>query len=144
MALAVMSEALMAKTPVQQNPDQTTQQEDDNSFAAVATLLDFFDGAQAAKADVDSALNKCAHMQHLRDAITSKRGTKHEATGLCYLERYIFLILFAAYVREQARGSDKEPLAPVISEEGFERWITNHKDRSHIYNLVDHMTLDAP
>lgn len=141
MALAVMSQGVLLKRPSAGNLIPIPKAPD-NSFAAVAALLEFFEGADAGKADVDAALDKCAHMQHLRDAIITKRGTKHEAVGLCYLERYIFLILLATFAREQVAGADVA--VPTISESGFERWVTNHSHRSRLYSLLDHMTLDSP
>jgi len=92
MALAIMLQSLIDRVP-KRAPDMRNQESGD-LFVAVAKLVRMIDGATAGKAVVDEALDRCKHLQHLRDAIVAKRGTKHEKVGLCYLERYIFLILF--------------------------------------------------
>lgn len=137
MALALMLQNLIHKLP-KPAPEVTDCPE---MFVAVQKLIKMIDGAIAGKAVVDAALDECKHMQHLRDAIVAKRGTKHEKVGLAYLERYVFLILFMVYVQCQATGASSPSLP--LKGKGFEDWIHNHSCKAEIFNVLDHMTLET-
>ena len=79
-------------------------------YGVVRSLLRVLDGGKQAKDRVDEAIDRCAHMQNLREAILAYRRaiskevneTRREAAllrGAEYLERYYVLVSFGAYLQ---------------------------------------------
>eukprot|EP00931_Biecheleriopsis_adriatica_P077155 TRINITY_DN50774_c0_g1_i1.p1 TRINITY_DN50774_c0_g1~~TRINITY_DN50774_c0_g1_i1.p1 ORF type:complete len:441 (+),score=99.75 TRINITY_DN50774_c0_g1_i1:53-1375(+) len=131
MAVALMLQRWISKVPLSLEAVPTPK----DTFVAVQKIVSLVDGAAEGKAALDAALRSCAHMQHLHDAIVAKRGTKHAPVGVCYLERYIFMILLMVFANTRANGP--------FGGESFEEFVFSHSQTGPIHNILDHMTLDT-
>ena len=80
------------------------------NYAVVRSLLRVLDAGPAAKEHVDEVIDRCAHMQNLREAILTyrkaiskevdeKRREVALTRGVEYLERYWVLVAFGAYIQ---------------------------------------------
>lgn len=163
MTMACMMASWISPRPVRGTVGPALGSIEQASFAAVETLVASIGGGRECQRLVDAAANACAHMQNLRDAIISKRTRataaltkatqlaggasgcdvisrafnkeqKEEEAGLLYLERYLYLIVFAEYLRNNAAG--KPPF-----DVSFSQWLYAHPDRAQLYALLDTMDL---
>jgi len=79
-------------------------------YAMIKKLVSHLEDGEAIKQQVDDAIDYCAHFQNLRNAIleckvkvdSGEDVQKFLKRGLNYLERYWWLIVFNAYLNEQA------------------------------------------
>jgi len=72
-------------------------------WKGVIDLMSVLDDGMAIKSLVDKCIDECAHITNLREAIVAckKHGdAKSIKLGQNYLERYCYLILFAAYAQQ--------------------------------------------
>lgn len=142
MVLAVMLQKfinVVPRAPVLPAPNLLGKEHQEDQFVAVHNIGRIVARAAEAKTIVDEALDRCAHLQNLRDAIIQRRGTKHHNVGICYLERYILLILFMTYVNSHAKAD----VSLSLSSLSFENWICNHEVKYQMFSIIDNMTLDT-
>jgi hypothetical protein len=120
-------------------------------FHAVMDLVQFISSGNVSGrecvATVDTCVEMCAHMQNIREGVAVRReiAAKYAAKGQSvkeakelgvahhYLERYIFLVLYQAFLRDHhrlGRGTQR-----------FTEWMSDHPNRAAIYTLIDRMTL---
>jgi len=120
-------------------------------FAAVHELQGLLSGSVSSIEtvhSVDTCIEMCVHMQNIRDAVVERRDKaqkyavkgqqKKEAKELGvarhYLERYMFLVLYQAYVLEQGMV-ETDP-------QTFTDWMEVHPNRNAIYCLIDGLSLE--
>ncbi|KAI9006470.1 inositol hexakisphosphate-domain-containing protein [Hyaloraphidium curvatum] len=102
-------------------------------YRLILSLLPVLAHGKLAKRLADRAIDLCAHMQNLREAIYHFRvaGPSKIREGLSYLTRYFFLICFADYLlAEWAGGKGKQT---------FVSWLA---DRPEITSILKNQTLD--
>eukprot|EP01117_Protostelium_nocturnum_P005712 TRINITY_DN2062_c1_g1_i1.p1 TRINITY_DN2062_c1_g1~~TRINITY_DN2062_c1_g1_i1.p1 ORF type:complete len:575 (+),score=149.24 TRINITY_DN2062_c1_g1_i1:32-1756(+) len=97
-------------------------------YSVVTQLVSLLQDGQKIKNQVDRAIDACSQVQNLREAIFECRqrslledenSKKYEERGLNYLERYWWLIVFNAYLAEQA---------PLGFKENFSVWMSRRWD----------------
>lgn len=98
-------------------------------YSVITRLVGALKEGQAVKDMVDESINLCSHMQNLRDCIhytqemynkeTEERRVFWKRMSVNFVERYFFLVLFAAYLKEAA-GSDFSV--------SFEKWVQDHPE----------------
>lgn len=103
-------------------------------------------GCGSVKRLVDEAIDECSAMQNLREGIVktlqkahahqplSPSKSEHERRRASdYLERYVYLILFAAYLDELRSGAHNQ---------AFRAWMsTMQSGRTRVYDLLDEIRL---
>merc|ERR1711959_399030 len=90
-------------------------------WKGVIDLLSMLDDGMDVKSLADKCINECAHIQNLREAIAECKNNgdaKSLKRGQNYLERYCYLILFAAYARVAARTGFSQNFSNWMSQ----RW----------------------
>jgi len=100
-------------------------------WGGVIDLVGMLDDGLEMKALVDQCIDECAHIQNLREAIKDCKDQADSAPasgdrssafwlkrGQNYLERYCYLILFAAYARGAAASGFAQPFTNWMRE----RW----------------------
>ena len=98
---------------VERNQIQSPEEFKTGMFPVIRSLLRALELGKVSKAALDSVLDACSSMQHLREAIASYRkrllletnDTRRQSlmqACLEYLERYFVLIAFAAYLEDPA------------------------------------------
>ena len=113
-------------------------------FRCIRELVAMLDRGKEAKALADACCKACAHAQHLVEAIMAcdvsakvAPASSHRnpdfwrARGRNYLERYCYLVLFAAYALEHAPSG----YAASFSEWAHHRW--------QLKRVLKHMTLEG-
>ena len=99
-------------------------------WKGVIQMMAMLDDGLEVKALVDQCIDECAHIQNLREAIKDCKDQADSAPasgprsnafwlkrGQNYLERYIYLLLFAAYARVAAVSGFAQP---------FSNWMSQH------------------
>lgn len=108
-----------------QNPEITFIDRESPNLArgewkGVIDLLAMLDDGMDVKSLVDKCIDECAHIQNLREAIAECKKNGDAASlkrGQNYLERYCYLILFAAYARGAAQTGFSQ---------NFSNWMSTH------------------
>ena len=113
-------------------------------FRCIRELVNMLERGKEAKALADACCKACAHAQHLVEAIMAcdvsakvAPASSHRnpdfwrARGRNYLERYCYLVLFAAYALEHASSG----YAASFSEWAHHRW--------QLKRVLKHMTLEG-
>eukprot|EP00965_Chrysotila_dentata_P233640 6199708-Pleurochrysis_carterae.AAC.1 len=106
---------------------------------------------------VDAAIERCDHMQNLRkDILVKKQKAESQSssaqrraselrTGLQYLERYVYLILFNAYVcnafDKRSRKFDSR-LSSAGARTTFHAWLNQQNTDLQLFMLLDKMALE--
>jgi hypothetical protein len=86
-------------------------------YRAILALIRALEEGPRAKAEADSAIDRSASVQNLREAILHYKRKAEAGSpearqrGLHYLRRYFFLVAFDAYLKDGARGSFQQWLA---------------------------------
>ncbi|GLD91766.1 hypothetical protein PINS_up000299 [Pythium insidiosum] len=114
-------------------------------FVVIRKLCNRLSNGHEAKVLVDYAVDKCEHLQNLRDCIAQCRDlavdrdlptNKHDAymlRAVNYLERYFYLICFAAYLLEER--------ASLFQHKLFVTWM-NERYGSELYELLDNLCFE--
>lgn len=89
------------------------------NYKLILNLIGLLPHGRSAKVRVDACIDKCSHIQNLRECILDY-SKKEPERGLNYLIRYFYLIAFAEYLIEERQ-------------ETFTNWLN---DRREITNLV--------
>jgi hypothetical protein len=140
----IMMRASSGKLAAPAVPREGTDPRIVGDFRCVRELVNMLDRGQEAKALADACCKACAHAQHLVEAImacdlsakvapaSSHRNADFwRARGRNYLERYCYLVLFAAYALEHASSG----YAASFSEWAHHRW--------QLKRVLKHMTLEG-
>jgi protein-tyrosine phosphatase len=114
-------------------------------FVVIRRLCETLTNGADAKALVDYAVNQCEHLQNLRECIAQCRdlamdrelsSTKHDyymLRAVNYLERYFYLLCFAAYLLEHGPTRFQQSL--------FVTWM-NERYGSALYALLDNLCFE--
>ncbi|PRP89336.1 hypothetical protein PROFUN_02210 [Planoprotostelium fungivorum] len=95
----------------------------DGHYTVIKQLVSLLPNGEYIKYQVDKAIDACSQVQNLREAINEcreiwlkggKDAQKYHARGINYLERYWWLIVFNAYLAEEA---------PVGFKQSFPEWM---------------------
>ena len=114
------------------------------NYKLIHQLLPALEHGKRAKRLVDAAIDQCAHVQNLREAIYAyKLAGGGGDRGLNYLLRYFFLIVFTEYLiemvimalpGEEERRTDQQPKDPLERPSvSFSSWL---RERREITNMV--------
>lgn len=103
-------------------------------YKVILHLVTVLEHGKQAKRYADLAIDLCAHIQNLREAILNFKLRPDSASaremGLNYLIRYFYLIVFAEFVLQRREGALGR--APAAESE-FSDWL---RERREILNLV--------
>jgi protein-tyrosine phosphatase len=121
-----------AREKKRKQEEQDEEEERDikqGQYAVIMKLLKLLPKGARLKADVDEVIEKNKHLHHLRDAILAAKETfdkehvmtqmKWKAAATNALQRYFYLILFYAYLKETAKAEKPFPVA-------FSKWVVDH------------------
>lgn len=128
-------------------------------YAAVVALTQLLPSGAERKAFVDCVIDANAHMQNLRaDILPKKRAAENTdlaakkrevalVTGRKYLERYMYLLLFNAYVCRKVDRKSSQYRPPLDSQRlpSFKEWLDEQGDESigrSLYPMLDGLTLE--
>ncbi|EQC24944.1 hypothetical protein SDRG_17170 [Saprolegnia diclina VS20] len=115
-------------------------------YFVIQSLLDVLENGAESKALADYAIDQCEHLQNLRECIaqcrdlTKERGITAEKQSFYmhravnYLERYIYLICFAAYILEQVQTMDRNGKFTSL----FVTWMVERYGPT-LYGLLDNV-----
>lgn len=111
-------------------------------FKLIVSLVRVLPAGQQVKAEVDAVCDLCGAMQNLRSVIFDvqmqtltclpKKRAFFARRGTNYLVRYAFLILIAAYIRDEVRGE-----AGDSGRKPFVVWLN---ERAEILSLLTKVT----
>ena len=109
-------------------------------FKLIVSLVRVLPAGQQVKTEVDAVCDLCGAMQNLRTVIFDlqlqtltclpKKRAFFARRGMNYLVRYAFLILIAAYIRDEVRGEED-------SRKPFVVWLN---ERAEIMSLLKKVT----
>ena len=110
-------------------------------FKLIVSLVRVLPAGQQIKSEVDAVCDLCGAMQNLRSVIFDlqlqtltclpKKRAFFARRGTNYLMRYAFLILIAAYIRDEVRGDDDASRKPFVV------WLN---ERAEIMSLLKKVT----
>ncbi|TMW60709.1 hypothetical protein Poli38472_000751 [Pythium oligandrum] len=129
---------------IDNSPEETRRQSSSvkGDFLVIRKLCETLSNGPEAKRLVDYAVDKCEHLQNLRECIAQCRNlamdrelssAKHDTymlRAVNYLERYFYLICFASYVLEERVHLFQRTL--------FVTWM-NERYGSALYALLDNL-----
>lgn len=113
------------------------------AFPVVEELVNRL-GCHRVKLQVDDAIDGCSHMQNLREGIVKcleranagvlspSRSEQVRSRARDYLERYVYLVLFAVYLDE---------LRSAVHAQAFRAWMHGLTPRVRVYDLLDEIRL---
>ena len=110
-------------------------------FKLIVSLVRVLPAGQQVKAEVDAVCDLCGAMQNLRSVVFElqqqtltclpKKRPFFARRGTNYLVRYAFLILIAAYIRDEVRGAGEDKRKPFVV------WLN---ERAEIMSLLKKVT----